>query len=67
MASFADAPAGDIAVGEKIFRTKCSQVRNVGFDGRKDDGFWWWVVVICVFCVQPPPLSHGTIIGLLPT
>jgi hypothetical protein len=33
MASFADAPAGDIAVGEKIFRTKCSQVRNVGFDG----------------------------------
>jgi cytochrome c len=25
MASFADAPAGDSAVGEKIFKTKCSQ------------------------------------------
>lgn len=26
MASFADAPAGDAAVGEKIFKTKCAQV-----------------------------------------
>lgn len=25
MASFADAPAGDAAKGEKIFKTKCSQ------------------------------------------
>jgi cytochrome c len=25
MASFADAPAGDLAVGEKIFKTKCAQ------------------------------------------
>ena len=25
MATFADAPAGDLAVGEKIFKTKCAQ------------------------------------------
>lgn len=25
MASFADAPAGDLAVGEKIFKTKCAR------------------------------------------
>lgn len=25
MASFADAPAGDVAAGEKIFKTKCAQ------------------------------------------
>lgn len=29
MATFADAPAGNAATGEKIFRTKCAQCHTV--------------------------------------
>jgi hypothetical protein len=42
MASFADAPAGDLAVGEKIFKTKCARefpaTRRLGARGSGGGG-----------------------------
>ncbi|GAX80889.1 hypothetical protein CEUSTIGMA_g8324.t1 [Chlamydomonas eustigma] len=38
MATFADAPPGDLAAGEKIFKTKCAQCHTVEKGGPNNQG-----------------------------
>lgn len=42
MASFGEAPAGDLAAGEKIFKTKCAQCHTAEKGaGHKQVGAVW--------------------------